>query len=93
MTDAHEPVALGGRLEALGGGFTVAVGAILLLVVLAAMGLNYAALQREHAAHQRALLAPDADQGLDALVRSVQEGFISEGSSSAVANAGARATQ
>jgi methyl-accepting chemotaxis protein len=93
MTNQREPVAQGGRLEALGGGFTVAVGAILLLIVLAAMGLNYAALQREHAAQQRALLALDADQGLDALVRSVQEGFISEGSSSAVANAGARAAQ
>ena len=93
MTDLHEPAAQGGRLEALGGGFTVAVGAALLLIVLAAMGLNYAALEREHAAQERALLALDAEQGLDALVRSVQEGFISEGSSSAVANANARAAQ
>ena len=77
MSDLHEPAAQGGRLEALGGGFTVAVGAALLFIVLAAMGLNYAALQREHAAQQRALLALDAEQGLDALVRSVQEGFIS----------------
>jgi methyl-accepting chemotaxis protein len=93
MTGPQGSAARGGRLEALGGGFTVAVGAILLAVVLAAMGLNHAALRQEQAAQERALLALDADRSLSALVRSVMEGFISEGSSSAVADLTLRAAR
>jgi methyl-accepting chemotaxis protein len=80
-----------GRLQAIGGAFTLTLGSVLLLV-MAVMALNYFAAERKEVARQRAAAIVEADHGLDAMVRSIYECFISAGSSSSVANAGRRST-
>ena len=86
-------IARADRLEPLGGRFTVAVGALLLLVVMGVMALNYLAIDREDRAQRSAVLAEEANHNLDASVRIIYECFISKGSSSAVASARKRAAQ